>query len=331
MTPSLPSDPIHICGEALIDFVPFRTPEGQSGYIPKPGGSPYNVAVAAARAGGDPRFIGELSTDLFGEMLHDHLVANAVDCRHVQRSNRLTTLAFVDLSTGSPRYAFHNEGTANRCMDPDIPYDGPRSILHVGSISLIPGGAGDRIVELTRRHLPHGIISFDPNVRSALIEDHHDWLQRITTLAARASVLKLSIEDIEFLQPGMDPEEFALRKLHDGVDMVIVTLDSEGASVATTRGALRVNVTPRQIQDTVGAGDTLMGAVLAWLARARIADRDAIRDLPLRDLDRMLRFAVAAASLNCEVEGCDPPTRVAIEERLAHEEGVFGSTAPGHE
>ncbi len=324
----MPADPIHICGEALIDFVPTTMPDGQQAYIPKPGGSPYNVAVAAARAGGKPRFIGALSTDLFGVMLHDHLAANGVDCRHVQPSDRLTTLAFVDMSTGTPRYAFHNEGTANRFMTPALADPGSRSILHVGSISLIPTAAGERIAALARRHLPHGIISIDPNVRSALLEDRSDWLQRLTALCDHATIVKLSREDIAFLHPGTDPDSFALDRLRRGSDLVIVTGDSEGAFATTAAGTVRINVTPRRLRDTVGAGDTLMGATLAWLARRRISERATLRALTLDDLERMLGFAVAAASLNCEVEGCEPPTRAAIEARLASDAGVTRALEP---
>ncbi|MCY4260122.1 MAG: PfkB family carbohydrate kinase, partial [Rhodobacteraceae bacterium] len=323
-SPSAP-DPIHICGEALIDFVPVRTARGQNGYVPKPGGSPYNVAVAAARAGGAPRFVGEISTDFFGEMLHDHLVANRVDCRHVERSDRLSTLAFVDLSSGCPRYAFHNEGTTNQAMTPRIPHDGQRSILHVGSISLIPEGAGDRILELTRRHLPHGIVSLDPNVRSSLIGDRRNWLDRIRALCSHTSILKLSVEDIDYLSPESDAEAFAASAIADGIDMVIVTRDSEGAQAMTAEGAISVNVRPRHIHDTVGAGDTLTGAVLTWLAGRRINTRDAVRTLPPQSLETMLRFAVTAAALNCEAEGCDPPTRSMIEDRLTDVSRVTGT------
>ncbi|MDR2631081.1 MAG: PfkB family carbohydrate kinase, partial [Spirochaetaceae bacterium] len=92
------------CGEALIDMIPVSS-GGEDGFIPRPGGSPYNTAVAIGRLGTPVRFLGRLSTDFFGEMLVRRLSENAVGTDWIIRSGENSTLAFVKLEPGKePAY-----------------------------------------------------------------------------------------------------------------------------------------------------------------------------------------------------------------------------------
>ena len=56
-------------GEMLIDMFPAETGKRLaevSAFLPKPGGAPANVAVAAARLGKRSAFIGKVGDDAFG-------------------------------------------------------------------------------------------------------------------------------------------------------------------------------------------------------------------------------------------------------------------------
>ena len=60
-----------------------------------------------------------------------------------------------------------------------------------------------------------------------------------------------------------------------------------------------------EVVDTVGAGDTFGGAMLAWLVdagitRATVADPEVVL--------RAVRFGVRAASMVVQRAGADPPT-----------------------
>ncbi|WP_206305448.1 sugar porter family MFS transporter [Actinacidiphila soli] len=55
---------IVVCGETLLDLTPAMC-EGVAGYVPRPGGSPFNVAVEAARLGIPVAFLGRLSLDFW--------------------------------------------------------------------------------------------------------------------------------------------------------------------------------------------------------------------------------------------------------------------------
>jgi sugar/nucleoside kinase (ribokinase family) len=73
---------IAVLGEALIDF----TSNGALAFQGHPGGSPFNTAVACARLGQPTGLLTQISRDLFGEVLVEHLRGNGVDLRFVLRS-----------------------------------------------------------------------------------------------------------------------------------------------------------------------------------------------------------------------------------------------------
>jgi len=104
------------CGEALIDMIPVG--DGQS-LKPHAGGAVFNTAIALGRLGLSPRFLSGISTDLFGKILMDALHSSDVTTDLVIRSDRPTTLAFVELTDGNARYVFYDENTAGRMLDPD--------------------------------------------------------------------------------------------------------------------------------------------------------------------------------------------------------------------
>ena len=304
---------VFVSGEALVDFVPAETASGERAFVPKPGGSPFNVAKAAAKAGADTEFVGVLSTDFLGDMLRDDLEASGAGTAMAERSDRPASLAFVDLSTGSPRYAFHFEGTADEDMNPGIDAaPEPGDILHVGSISLV-GPAASRITAFAEREGARRMLSLDPNVRDTLIKNRTKWHGRIDRLTKAATILKLSDEDLAFMRPDAKPESFAADMLRRGPKLVVVTGGAEGALAMTASGHAQVKAPEIELVDAVGAGDTLMGSMLAWLVAESIDAPDKVAAMDDERLTELLRFATTAAAINCTRAGCVPPTRAEVE------------------
>ena len=308
---------VFVSGEALIDFVPAETRDGERAFVPKPGGSLMNVAKAAAKAGATTEFVGVLSDDFLGEMLRADLEASGAGTALSARSERPSPLAFVDLSTGSPRYAFHFEGTAEADMAPAIEATPlPGDVLHVGSIALV-GPAAGRIMDFALAEAGRRMLSLDPNARETLIRDRAAWAADIERLTRAAAILKLSDEDLASLDPGATPDDFARAALERGPDLVVVTGGAEGATAYTRAGRASVRAPRIELVDAVGAGDTLMGSTLAWLVAEGVADRAALAALDDDRLTALLRFATAAAALNCTRAGCVPPSRAEVEAFLA--------------
>lgn len=80
-------------GPALVDFLarPSATPDAPRQFVEYAGGAPANVAVGVARLGGDARFVGMLSTDIFGNALLAEFARYGVDVAQVRRTDAACT------------------------------------------------------------------------------------------------------------------------------------------------------------------------------------------------------------------------------------------------
>ncbi|WP_306120095.1 MULTISPECIES: PfkB family carbohydrate kinase [unclassified Roseitalea] len=305
-------------GEALIDFVPVTSPEGPA-FAPRPGGSPFNAAKAAALAGGDAAFLGAISTDLFGTRLADDLAAHGVATQTAIRGADPTTLAFVELDHGEARYAFFNKASGTSLIDPDpARFDpGPDDVLHVGSIALIDQPGADNIARFAEAAAGRVRLCLDPNARPAMMPDIEAWRARLRRLCDRAAIIKVSAEDLDCLAPGISASDFAHTQLARGTDLVLVTRGADGA-VAFAHGATverdGFSVT---VADTVGAGDTVTGFLLADLAARGLTAPGALATLEAQALGATLDLALAAAAMTCTRTGCRPPRRPEAEAFLA--------------
>ncbi len=298
-------------GEMLIDFIPTEGRDGSPAYRPAVGGSPGNVAVTLARLDVAAGFVSGMSTDFFGETITAHLEENGVSTAYLSRLDRPTMLAFVDLKSGEPRYAFYDAECAPRHWRlEDMPAIGADvSALHFGSLSLIRMPAAEAFAALMRSEADRRIISFDPNIRASLVEDEADYRARLDAFFARAHVVKLSGEDLRWIAPDATPEAFAARCLAGEARLVLFTRGGEGATIfgcgaSVTRPARAVSVA-----DTVGAGDSTMGGLLAALSDRDALDRERLAQLPEGELADILDFALAVAAVTCGRVGADPPRR----------------------
>lgn len=311
---------IWMLGEALIDFVPIQDDQGQS-FTPHPGGSPYNAAKAAAKAGAKAGFLGAISNDLFGEMLMNDLEAHAVSTAQAPRSDAPSTLAFVALQNGNARYAFFNNASATATMRPDTGAltFAPGDVLSCGSISLIDNPGADAIATFCQAQSDDVLLCLDPNARPGMIQDLTAWRARITKLSERSGLIKLSDEDLDAIAPGHSPDDYAKERLQARASVVLYTVGDRGVHGYCNAGQVHVRARQTDVVDTVGAGDTLMGAFLSELAQRGLTLPGALAEIGLDALEDILRFAVTAASLNCEKAGCKPPPRQEILHALAAE------------
>ncbi len=297
------------CGEALIDFIPRRDVAGEIAYAPFPGGSPMNVAVAIGRLGVPAGFFGGLSTDLFGDMLRDTLSASGVDLSYAQTSDRPSTLAFVGLTGGEARYAFFDEGSAGRMLtDTDLPaFQKTVSALHFGSFSLAEEPCGSALEALMQREQRDRIISIDINVRPSLIRNRDGYLARIERLVEMADIVKLSTDDLDWLEPGGAFEPTARRWLDRGARLIVLTRTSEGAIAIAPGGAVTVGVPAVKVADTIGAGDTFTAGMLVRLHQHGLMSKGDVATLDRDAIGDVLDFAARAASVTVSRPGADPP------------------------
>ncbi len=301
------------CGEALIDFVPMTGADGKSGYLPCPGGSPYNAAIGLARLGVPTAFLGRISTDFFGDLLIATLKENDVHTDLVCRAPDPSTLAFVSHSSaGEPQYAFYASGAADRSMTgADLPTELPQAVelLHFGSISLVLEPMVTTLESLMRREAGRRLLSLDPNVRPNLISDRQGYLRRLESWIALMDLIKVSQADLDWLYPDQPPEKAAQAWRALGPKLVVVTLGSRGALALGAAGEATVSAAPAKVVDTVGAGDSFLSAFLAWLREDVGLNADGLVTIKPDRLARGLSFACRAAALTCSRPGAHPPSR----------------------
>ncbi len=302
---------ILICGDALIDFVPVRLPDGRDAYHPVAGGSCLNVAVAIGRLGAQVGFVGGISTDAFGAMLAERLTSSRVDIARLTRSDHQTTLAFVRYVGTQAQYLFYDEATASRLwkFDPAQVGLGGVELVHVGSVPLIepaPHAECRRLVEAAR---PGATVSIDPNCRPTLIRDPAGYRARIEELLRLADIVRVSTDDLAYLRPSAQADDAAADWLARGASLVIVTAGEAGATAYTKKVRVMRPAQPAQVVDTIGAGDTFHAALLVWLSEAGVLRRESLRALSEDQLGRALVFAGKAAAITCSRPGADPPWR----------------------
>lgn len=313
---------IVVLGEALIDLV---RRDGGTGLAFQgfPGGSPYNVALAAARLGVPTAFVSQLSSDFMGDLLARHLAASGVDQRWLPRSPAPTTLAFVERTAGVNRYAFHLDNCADGLWDPrPLPVlpEACHFVCH-GSFSLLRGPAGPRILELVAREADQRCIVLDPNVRPSLIDDLADYRERYRGWLGKVHLLKLSDEDAGYLAGTADSDEAMARVAREafdhGVRAIVVTRGDRGARLLRPgHGDVAVAPPAITVADTIGAGDTLTAGLMVGLDRAGVRDGATLAGLDSDSWARVLTLACTAAALNCTRPGADPPTREELDARL---------------
>lgn len=306
---------IVVGGEALVDLVPVRADDGGSALRPALGGGPFNAAVAAARLGARTGFLSRVSTDGFGESIVERLRAEGVDLGLLQRGDQLTTLAVADTSDpGAVHYTFYVEGTADRIVaDPGPLPDGVRAVV-LGTVSMVlePGATVYDTV-LARESQAGRVTVVDPNIRAALIEDADAYRSRFRRRLAHTTVVKASIDDIAWLaglpdDATVDDVTPTVRSwIEQGPEAVVVTLGADGIAAVTSEQVIRVPGVATTVVDTIGAGDTVLGALLARLDLAHDLSVDGIRAMQTQAWTDVLEFAARAAAVTVSRPGADPP------------------------
>ncbi|MFN6924731.1 MAG: carbohydrate kinase family protein [Tabrizicola sp.] len=298
------------CGEALIDMLPRTSTEGEACFAPYAGGAVFNTAIALGRLGAPSAFFSGVSTDMLGEILADALVASKVDTRFLARSDRPTTVAFVKLVNGQATYAFYDEATAGRMLStadlPDLPLD--VQALFFGGISLVNDPAASTYEAFQARECSTRVTMIDPNIRPGFIAGKEAvYRDRIGRMIARADIVKLSDEDLHWLEGPGDPTELARGMLSRGPKVVFVTEGARGARAVTATQSRFVAAQKVAVVDTVGAGDTFNAGVLAALHRARALTKAGVAALPDATLDAALDLGTRAAAVTVSRAGANPP------------------------
>lgn len=302
---------IVVGGEALVDLVPAAaTVPGELGpLLPRLGGGPYNTAVALGRLGAPTSFLSRLSTDSFGDALLERLQVAGVHTDLVQRGPEPTTLAVVTLAAdGSARYGFHVQGTADRLVSDPGPLPDGVTALSLGTLSLVLEPGASVYEAVLRRESARGLLTMlDPNIRPGLITDPAAYRARFTSWLPDVGVLKVSEDDAGWLADTDDIEPALADWLAAGVTAILLTRGSAGLTALTPDLRVDVPAVSAKVVDTIGAGDTVHAALLAWLHRHDVASAVDVAELDRPAWADALGFAARAAAVTVSRVGAEPP------------------------
>jgi len=252
------------------------------------GGKGANQAVAAARLGASVAFIGATGADAFGTEVRDALVAEGVDIGGVVVLEEAATgvaMILVDLR-GENSIAVASG--ANHALTPVQ--------VRVALENLAPRARDVLLVgheirtEATREALRLGRAAGATTILNPAPADGLD--PATVGLADIVTPNEVELAMLEWAAPTAGPT-------------LLVSKGAAGARLITDEGTTAIAALPVRAVDTVGAGDTLNGALAAGLADG----------LPLAVAARR---AVVAASLAVTRPGARPgmPTMVELEAAL---------------
>jgi 5-dehydro-2-deoxygluconokinase len=278
------------------------------------GGSPANVAVAAARLGERVALISRTGPDPFGAYVHAALKGFKVDDRFVTEcSGFQTPVTFCETFPPDhfPIYFYR----APKAPDLEI-YPSELDLdeiiqarlfwATVSGLSMEPSRSAT-MSALEARHRSHPTV-LDLDFRPSFWTSTEDARRCTRDALALTTVAVGNLTEVEVAVETQNPDEAANRLLELGQELVIVKLGPEGV-LAKTRDE-RVEVSPIEIEvvNGLGAGDAFGGALCHGI-------------LSGWSLGETIRFASAAGAIVASRLACSEamPTEVEVRKVLEGE------------
>ncbi|WP_113703223.1 carbohydrate kinase family protein [Nonomuraea lactucae] len=299
---------ISVLGECVADaFAARREGEVELSLRVLPGGGPANTAVALARLGTPTRFLGRISSDVFGELFRDRLAASGVDLSGCVAAAEPSTLAIASLDArGQAAYGFHADGSADwQWSSAELAGAGlgGASCLHTGSLALVREPGREAVERFAAGAAARATVSIDPNARPSLAPREAYDMER---WCGFADILRLSDDDLAFLAPGEQVERACDGWHAAGARLIVVTRGASGALVSLDGSRAQVAAPRVTVVDTVGAGDAFTAGLLHRLDELGLLG-GRLDGLDLETAAGAAAFAARVASLTCAVAGADPP------------------------
>jgi len=321
-------------GELLVDMFPSQLGvrlEDVPAFLPKPGGAPANVAVAAARLGARTAFLGKVGEDAFGHMLAGVLRREGVDIRGLRfDAAARTTMAFVAMpNENTSEFAFYRNPGADmllRADELDEPLLRSTCAYHFGSLSLTDDPVREASIHAARIARASGaLISFDVNYRPSLWNGPEAARERILAVLPEVDLLKMNEAELELLAGSHDLEQGVKQLGRYRPKLIIVTLGAQGCYFQTAGGGGQVPGFRVRVVDATGCGDAFVAAVL-WRLVAQGDWRAALNPEHMAD---SLRYANAVAAVTSLTRGVIPalPSAHRVQQFLADYDADQGSAA----
>lgn len=308
-------------GELLIDFTENGL-SAQGNYLleANPGGAPCNVLSMLSKLGKKTAFIGKVGDDFLGRHLKDVVEAVGIDTRNLLLDDQVhTTLAFVHTYPDGDRdFSFYRNPGADmnlRAEEIDEELIAQSRIFHFGSLSLTHPGVREATKKALRIAKENGcLISYDPNLRPPLWNTLEEAKEQIAFGMTQCDILKISDNEIQWFT-GEEDYDAGIRVLQETYHIPLILLSMGRDGSRAYYQDIKMEAAPflqKNTIETTGAGDTFCACVLNYVLE------HGLEELTTQDLQQMLRYANAAASLITTRKGAlrVMPSREDVDELL---------------
>jgi 5-dehydro-2-deoxygluconokinase len=303
-------------GRVSVDVYPLQTGVGLEDvetfgkYV---GGSPTNVAVAAARFGRDAAVITRTGDDPFGRYIHRALAEYGVDVRYVSAVPGLPTpLAFCEIRPPDdfPLFFYRYPKAPDLEIRPDeLDIAAIRSAKIFWATVTGLSEEPSRSATLAALEAHQGTTVLDLDYRPMFWSSPEAARHWVDKALDYVTVAVGNIEECEVAVGERDPYRAAAALRDRGAGLAIVKRGPDGVLAVTDEGVVEVPPVRVDVVNGIGAGDAFGGA----LCHGLLAGWDA---------PRMLRFANAAGAIVTTRIACSAamPTAEEVESLLAEEE-----------
>ena len=254
------------------------------------GGSPTNVAVAAARHGRRTAVITRTGPDPFGTFVHQALRELGVDDRYVSSVDGLPTpITFCEIfpPDSFPLYFYRYPVAPDlQIRASEIDLDAVRSASvywsTVTGLSAEPSRGAHFAAWEARGRAPLTILDLD--YRPMFWNDPGEARSLIDRALSMVTVAVGNREECEVAVGESDPDRAAEALLDKGIELAIVKQGPKGVLARTRDQRVEVEPFPVEVVNGLGAGDAFGGALCHGL-------------LAGWPLERVLRFASVAGAI----------------------------------
>ncbi|HTW20368.1 MAG TPA: PfkB family carbohydrate kinase [Mycobacteriales bacterium] len=210
-----------------------------------PGGNAVNVAVAACRSGEPSAYVGAVGQDDFGAILRQSLASEGVATDHLRVLAGTTAWCEVRVVDGDREFLNADEGVSRITLsDSDLDYLAGFSVVHTGDNSMLES----QVAAIAAR----AKVSFDFGERPRGYVDEligHVWCACFSASRLSADAATALADEMAALGPAV----------------VLVSEGSRGAQLVVDGARYRSASHAAAVTDSLGAGDALIGGVLAGL------------------------------------------------------------------
>ncbi|AGZ42409.1 5-dehydro-2-deoxygluconokinase [Actinoplanes friuliensis] len=280
------------------------------------GGSPTNVAVAAARYGRRSAVISRTGADPFGEFIHDALRGFEVDDRFVTPVEGLPTpVTFCEIFPPDdfPLYFYRFPKAPDlEIFESELDLEAIRraDIFWVTGTGLCQSPSREATLAALRARDKAGITVLDLDYRPIFWESREEARSWVQQALPYVTVAVGNLDECETAVGVREPHA-AARALHDaGVDLAVVKQGPLGVLASSRKEEVQVPPVPIEVVNGLGAGDAFGGALCHGL-------------LAGWDLETTMRFCNAAGAIVATRLSCADamPTESEVRELIG---GVSG-------